>query len=132
MKKHSAAIKNIRMTLKTLRAEKPQLRAEIQALKFGPNGERRPETGPTRHSMKTYYNWNTRPEIRATNLAYGFLRGVPYSKMEPKTETGWQIARVLKAIHTAIGDDEELKAEWTLDRLLKFFEEQSSTQAAAE
>ena len=64
VKKHKDAIKNIRETLKTLAAKKPALRAEIQALKFGPNGERRPETGPERHQLKHAYKQDVRPEIR--------------------------------------------------------------------
>ncbi len=119
VKKHKDAIKNIRITLKALVSEKAKLRAEIQAIKFGPNGVYRPETGPTRHAMKQTYNWQVRPEVRATLLAYGFLRGLSYSKMEAKSGSGVHLSRVLKAIHTAIGDDEALKAEWTSDRVFK-------------
>jgi hypothetical protein len=132
VKKHKDAIKNIRTTLKALLLEKPRLRAEIRALKFGPNNERRPETGPTRHSMKQAYNWNVRPEVRATLLAYGLLRGMPYSKMEPKAESGIHLSRVLRAIHTAIGDNEELKAEWTSDRIAKLIFEGVDPLAASE
>jgi hypothetical protein len=119
MRRHSDAIKKIRQTLKTLVGEKVNLRKEIHALKFDGEGKRRPETGPKRHSLKESYNWHTRPEARATLVAYGLLRGVPYAKMEPKTESGVQLSRVLKALHEAIGDNEALKADWTMDRVCK-------------
>lgn len=120
MKKHSAAIKQIRTTLKELAAEKPKLRAEVQALKFGADGARRPETGPQRYRLKQEYNWSVRPEVRAALLAYGLLRGTPYRKMEPKSGEGELhpiIGRVLKAIHKAIVDNDALKSEWTIDRV---------------
>lgn len=135
MRKHSAAIKQIRTTLKTLAAEKPRLRAEVQALKYGPDGLRRPETGQQRYWLKQEYNWSVRPEVRATMLAYGLLRGVPYRTMEPKSCAGelqYMIGRVLKAIHRAIGDDEALKAEWSIDRVESLINDGVDTLAPSE
>lgn len=120
MKKHKDAIRTIRATIKTLQQEKPKLRAEIHALKFGPGGERRPETGPQRYGLRQAYVEQVRPSIRANLLAYGLLRGVPYTKMEPKRcggELFYMPGRVLRALHAAIGDDAALKAEWTVERV---------------
>jgi hypothetical protein len=124
MKKYSDAIKKIRITLKALAAEKPKLREEIRQLKFGPNGERRPETGPERCNKKTAYNLNVRPNIRTHLLAYGLLRDVPYVKMEPTTGPlpYWFVSNILHDIHEAIGDNAELKAEWTEERIVKLLE----------
>ena len=132
MKKHKDAIKNIRITLKALAAKKPALRAEIQALKFGPNGERRPETGPERCAMKTAYNRNVRPDIRTHLIAYGLLRGIPYAKMEPKAHDLPYFVHVLYDIHEAIGDNAELKAEWTEDRVAKILNDGVDPLAAPE
>jgi hypothetical protein len=127
VKKHKDAIKNLRLRLKALSAEKPKLRAELHALKFDAEGKRRPETGSTRHGMRQHYNENTRPEIRSVLIAYGILRGIPYKRME-KTACQDKYAYrslcswVLHEIHLAVGDNAELKAEWTLDRVENIIE----------
>jgi len=122
VKKHKDAIKNLRLKLKGLTEAKPKLRAEIHALKFDAEGRRRPETGPKRHGLKQSYNERERPEIRTTLLAYGILRGIPYSRMEAKAcpdKYGytWIINWTLHEIHQAMEDNEELKAEWTEGRV---------------
>jgi hypothetical protein len=122
VKKHKDAIKNLRLKLKGLVEAKPKLRAEIHALKFGAEGKRRPETGPERQGLKQNYNERVRPEIRTVLLACGILRGVPYKRMEAKAcpdKYGYPslLSSTLWEIHQAMGDNEELKAEWTEPRL---------------
>ncbi len=124
MFKHKAAIKNLRLRIKTLAEEKPKLRAAVHALKFDLEGKRRPETGEARYDLKRAYNEGTRPEIRAALLAYGILRGVPYKAMESSTGTSpdkygyrWLFSSVVYELHKAMGDDAELKAEWTDKRV---------------
>jgi hypothetical protein len=123
MFKHKAAIKNLRLRIKTLAQEKPKLRAEIRALKFDAEGNRRPETGGQRWSLKASYNEGARLNARAALIAYGILRGVPYKVMESSASPDkygyrWLPSGVLSEIHQAIGDDAELKAEWTHDRVV--------------
>lgn len=125
--KHRAAIKNLRLRIKTLAEEKPKLRAAVHALKFDLEGKRRPETGGARYDLKRAYNEGTRPEIRAALLAYGILRGVPYKVMESSTGTSpdkygyrWlfrSVVSVVYELHQAMEDDAELKAEWTAQRV---------------
>lgn len=122
MKKHKYAIRNLRLKLKDLSKVKPKLRAEIHALKFDAEGKRRPDTGPTRYSMKEDYRYRTRPGIRAAMVAFGILRGLPYKRIEPKADTttyGYYYLQVtvLREIHAACGEDEALKAEWTEARV---------------
>lgn len=128
MKKHKDAIKNLRLKLKGLVEAKPKLRAEIHALKFDAEGKRRPETGPERHGLKQSYNERVRPEIRTVLLAYGILRGIPYKRMESKAcpdKYGFQqlASWTLYEIHQACGDNAELKAEWTEDRVRSIIHE---------
>lgn len=123
MFKHKAAIKNLRLRIKTLTQEKADLRTEIRALKFDADGNRRPETGGQRQALRTFYNEGARLEARASLVAYGILRGIPYRKVEAKTcPDKFGYARlpgeVFSEIHRAIGDDSELKAEWTHDRVV--------------
>lgn len=122
MKKHKDAIKKIRQEIKGLAAEKAKTRAEINALKFDAEGKRRPETGPTRHTLKVTYDWHVRPYARANLLAYGLLRGIPYKKMEPtcdENELHYVIPKILHAIQASLGDNKELQLEWTLERVKK-------------
>lgn len=133
MKKHKHAIKNLRHTLADLNADKRQVKAEIQALKLDEAGQRRPETGPERDRLWQSYTWLKRPLARAAHLAIGFLRGTPYRAMEPKCaqDNLPPLYGILTAILMACGDDEDLKAEWTMARLQKLTEEASQTQEAA-
>ena len=122
VKKHKDAIKTLREKLKTLAVKKPELRRQINALKFDAEGKRRPETGPQRHAMKFNYDSNVRPGIRTALVAYGILRGIQYKRIERNPvirnyENSWLISNVLEEIHKAIGDNAELKAEWTKDRV---------------
>jgi hypothetical protein len=122
VKKHKDAIKNLRLKLKDLAEVKPKLRAEIAALKFDAEGKHRPETGSTRHGMKQSYKDHVRPEIRAVKVAYGILKGKAYKRLEPKVDpysysTACLTGAVLREIHAAIGEDTELKAAWTKERV---------------
>lgn len=122
MKKHKDAIKSLRQKIKDLAEAKPKLRAHLRGLKFDAEGKRRPETGPERYQLKQSYNDNVRPEIRSMLVAYGILRGIPYKHMEAKAcpdKLGYHTLKswVLHEIHQAIGDNAELKAAWTQERV---------------
>lgn len=131
MKKHKTAIENIRKTLAELTQQKREVKSAIQALRTDAAGKRRPETGPERDSLWRGYVYSTRPLARAAHLALGMLRGTPYMAMEPKTESSPPLYGILEAIHEACGEDEALKAEWTLDRIRKIVEASKSSQEAA-
>lgn len=119
MKKYKDAIKNIRKALEALTEEKRQTKAQIQGLKFNEAGERRPETGPERDRIWQSYVWGTRPQARAAHLALGLLRGRPYKAMEARCheDSPPPLYGILKAIHEACGENADLKAEWSLDRI---------------
>ena len=129
MKKHKHAINNIRQTIKALTEHKRQVKAEIQALKFDAEGKRRPETGPERDRLWLDYTWSRRPLARAAHLALGMLRGTPYKEMESRCAENSPppLYGMLKAVHEALGDDEALKAEWTLGRIQNFVEGKEPT-----
>jgi hypothetical protein len=110
--KYSNAIKSLRASLKALIETKKDCRRQIQAL--GPD----PATGPQRSVLKTDYNVYTRPKVRAACLALGFLKGVPYLAMEPKCYEPPPAGLVLTTIQAALGDDEALRAEWTIDKII--------------
>lgn len=133
MKKHKHAIKNIRQTLADLTEHKRHVKAQIQALRLDPAGKRRPETGPERDQLWQSYVGSMRPLARAAHLALGFLRGTPYQAMEARCaeDSPPPLYGVLKLIHTAFGEDEELKAEWTAKRIEKLVTEASAAQVAA-
>ena len=133
MKKHKHAIENIRKSLANLTEQKRQVKAQIQGLKFDAAGQRHPETGPERDQLWQGYVWSTRPLARAAHLALGFLRGTPYKAMEPRCaeDSPPPLYGALKAIHAACGEDESLKAEWTLERIQKLVEETSAVKEAA-
>lgn len=63
--------------------------------------------------------WNVKRELgsytRAHLLAYGFLRGVPYEKMERNSNSAIDFQLVLKIIHDHASWFE--KDKWTLERL---------------
>ena len=122
MKKHKDAIKSLKNKLRALAEVMPKLRAEILTLKFDAEGRRRPETGGQRYLMRLDYKERTRPNIRSCMVAYGILRGLPYKRIEPKADpytysTANLRNSVLWEIHEAIGDNAELKAEWTKERV---------------
>lgn len=133
VKKHKHAIENLRRSLAELTDKKRQVKAQIHTLRTDASGKRRPETGSERDQLWQSYVWSTRPLARATHLALGMLRGTPYSAMEPRNTEGHgpPLYGVLKAIHTACGEDETLKAEWTLERIQKLVEAASTAKEAA-
>lgn len=106
MKKHTLAIRALKQTIKELAAEASILRGTTD--------------GPTRHLIRMGYIATTRRKARASLLAYGLLRGKPYRSMEPVSEPGllaYTVYNVVDAIHKACGENEVLKAEWTLARV---------------
>lgn len=131
MEKHKDAIKQLRTSIKDLADNGRKTKAEIRALKYDPDGKRRPETGPERHQKKVDYDYYVRPKARAALLAYGLLRGMPYPVMESKCKEPPSVFGVHKAIQEALGDAEETKAEWTLDRVQKLLSDASEAKEAA-
>ena len=120
MKKHKDAIQIIRAEIKLLVEEKPKLREAVRALKFDPEGKRRPETGFERHNLKMAYDNGTRIKIRTRLLAQGLLRGLPHRRIEPKWDPGmmpYLVGGIHTVIQKALGDNEELKLEWTKERV---------------
>jgi len=98
MRKHSHAIHNLRQRIH-----------ELTGLKRG--------TGQKRALIRADYNALVRPKARAVHLASGLLRGVPYLAMEDRCHEEPPVYGVYKAIREAFGEDEELRAEWTLERV---------------
>ncbi len=134
MKKHTHAIRNLRQSLAELTNQKRQVKGQIQALKLDAAGKRRPETGPERSRLWMDYVWATRPHARAIHLALGMLQGTPYSAMEPRCakDNPPPTYGIFKAIQAACGEDEALKAEWTLERIQAHIDgKQPTVQEAA-
>ena len=126
MRKHSHAIHNLRQRLHELTALKRETVAEIEGLK------KEAGTGQKRSTLRNDYNDLVRPKARAIHLASGILRGVPYIAMEYRCDEEPPVYGVYKALREAFGKDEELKAEWTLERvqdLLKRSEEAQQEEA---
>jgi hypothetical protein len=127
MKKHTNAIRILRTQLKDLTAEKRRILEEIRKLK-----EAGPATGPERSGLRWGYNYSTRWKARANHLASGLLRGVPYVAMEKKSDEAPPCHAVYKTIQAAFGEDEALKAEWTLERVTELLKRDSvASQEAA-
>lgn len=89
-------------------------RHEIRSLARDAENNRRPETGPQRDAI-----WKDavrgRWQIRACHLARGFLRGTPYSAMEPRTgspASAWSVWKVLVQVLPP-----EVAEAWTLARI---------------
>ena len=110
--KNSNAIKYLRAALKALVESKNDCRHQIQAL------GRDPSTGFKRSLLRADYNAFTRPKARAVCLAIGFLKGVPYLTMERTCHEPPPLGLVLTMIHAALGEDEALRAEWTINKLV--------------
>ena len=117
MNSHKAAINYVRETIKTLSAEKPELRAKLFELKFDATGKRRPETGQERCDLKNSYVNDTQCTLRAYNIAYGLLRGRSYKTLEATCHEEPSVYRVTAAIQRAFGDDAEAKATWKDSRI---------------
>ena len=111
MRKHSHAIHNLRQRLHELTGFKREAVSEIQGLK-GKSG-----TGNKRSLIRADYNAWVRPKARAVHLASGLLREVPYVAMEVKCHEEPPVYGVYKALREAFGEDEELRDEWTLERI---------------
>lgn len=86
MSKHFLKIK-----VTSLGAEQKLIRAEERFFKKCGLGAHYVREGLYRHRM------DLRKEVRSAQLAYGFLKGIPYRKMEAKayTEPNWQRVRKL-------------------------------------
>lgn len=132
MKKHKDAIKHIRQEIKDLSAKKPEVRASIRELKYDPQGNRRPETGPQRSQLKQDYDYQTRARLRVLYTAYGLLRGRPYLAMERTCNEEISVAWVHKIILAAIGQDEALQADWPLDRVVSLIQKGVDLPSAME
>lgn len=123
--KHTAAIRYLKQKIKIQGEKRASFRKIILDKKFDEQGNRRPETGPIRNTLREDYIWTVRRWTRAYLLAYGFLRGKSYKSMESKSEMpSYYLANsVLAAVHEACQEDTALKAEWTMERVLKLIRE---------
>lgn len=76
---------------------------------------------PTERVMETFWGlrhhrtWNVRSESRHSHIAYGFLRGLPYNRIEAKTKTSPDWSRV-EALVRKYGEDD------IRDRMQRFAE----------
>jgi hypothetical protein len=126
MKKYSHAIHNLRQRLHELTKLKRETTSEIRKLK-GKSG-----TGCERSNLWSDYNTWVRPKARYIHLASGLLREVPYVTMEPRCHEEPSVYGVYEAIKKAFGEDKELEAEWTLERVQSLLErpEEAGREAA--
>lgn len=96
----------LKIKLKSLAAEAAIIRREENKLKRAHHGE---ET----YGLTYHRKYVVRKEARYTGLAYGFLRGLPYSKIEiePKREPDWKYVKsMVQRYGDATGFDEWVKA----------------------
>jgi hypothetical protein len=76
---------------------------------------------PTEHAMKAFWGlrhhrtWDVRNEARSSHVAYGFLRGLPYSRIEGSAKTSPDWSRV-EALIRKYGEDD------IRDRMQRFAE----------
>jgi hypothetical protein len=117
MNSHKAAINYVRETIKTLSAEKPELRAKLFGLKFDATGKRRPETGQERCDLKNHYAVNTQCYLRSCYIAYGLLRGRPYKTLEATCYEEPSVYLVSTIIQKAFGEDREATYTWKDSRI---------------
>ncbi len=125
MKKHFHAIQVLRQRLSELTAIKREEWEKIRRLKNEPG------TGVVRSRLHNDYNDLFRPRARAIHLANGLLRGVPYLAMEVRCWRKPPLYRVYEAIQEAFGEDKDLRAEWTLERVQGLLERITEVQGAA-
>jgi hypothetical protein len=81
----------LKIKVVSMAAEQRLIRAEERRFKKRGLG-----ASPVRQGLYDHRTKDIRPELRAANLAYGFVRGTPYRKMEAVayTEPNWK--RVLQ------------------------------------
>lgn len=125
MKKHSHAIHNLRRVLHELTELKRETVSEIQGLKG------KPGTGKERSHLRNDYNDLVRPKARAVHLALGLLKGTPYVSMEARCHEEPPVYGVYKALREAFGKDEELRSEWTLERVQGLLKRPEAAQQEA-
>lgn len=98
----------LKMKIKSLAAEAQIIRREERRFKRGDH--------PIRVGLSAHRRIDVRQEARAAGLAYGFLRGRDYRRLEAKTHTKPDWARVEKlALKYGVDDQRDLKqrfAEW--------------------
>jgi hypothetical protein len=75
------------MSIKFLKVKVKSLAAEAAIIRL----EEARSRGPLRDSLRAHRQRDVRVEQRASQLAYGFLRGVPRAAIEPgaKSEPDW-------------------------------------------
>lgn len=147
MKKYSSAIKFLREKTKFLAGEGQAIRRKIHSLKWKDTPEAQEALRTLREARKaggrqtvgkrllkpfrrkeTCWErielWDakrgTGHEARHCILAMGLLKGRSYASMEPGTHESHKpsCAYILDFIHEALGDNSELKAEWTQEKLV--------------
>lgn len=86
----------LKIKVTSLAAEQALIRREEQKVKKA--YQRKRKSGDTPPSvffgLQEHRKKDVRPEARAANLAYGFLRGRTYAQMEPKTYETFNFKRV--------------------------------------
>jgi len=101
MSKHFLKIK-----VTSLAAEQKLIRAEERRFK-----KRKQGAHPVREALYFHRTKDIRPELRCANLAYGFLKGIPYKTMETKAYTQPDWTRVRKLAEKFGEDDSRVIAQ---------------------
>lgn len=109
------AIKKLRTQALESIASKRTMLAEVRAL----TGQ--PGSGPERSRLRNHYAANVKPQVRATWLALGFLKGIPYTSMEPKCSAPPLQWGTWKVINAAL-EGTPLQEEWPLERVYGLFD----------
>jgi hypothetical protein len=159
VKKYSSAIKCLRLKFKAHAAEGSSIRATISSLKWRDTPEaqdalrtvreakraggrrtigkrllkpyRRPETGDERYAL-----WNDKRSVgcdaRYCLLAMGFLKGRPYRSIEPEGSSPlpYTYKHLHRLIQEALGDQADLKAELTEQRIADWLNGTAKQEAA--
>lgn len=117
MMKYSRPINLIKQRITELQTHKDRLRDHLDSF-LNTDGERTPETGPMRSRIRSEYEKFVACQIRAHLVAYGLLRGLSYSKIEPKANGKRMLVKWVKwVIGDALRDYHELVKEWPLERV---------------
>jgi hypothetical protein len=119
MKRASVNAKaNLKSEIIELAGKKWSLRVRLERLKAKGS-----ETGDERCQLREDYNEGPRRQARATQLAYGLLRGRRYVQIEQKCHEAPDAYRILKALHGADeSPDKELKAAYSLTDIITWLD----------
>ena len=95
--------KSLGAEARIIRQEEVKLRDRARKLRAAQKHEQAKKLDRARHSLYEHRTWDVRRETRATNLARAFIKGMPYRKVEPKTnpnsyEMGYMTGRIEKLV----------------------------------